>query len=81
LLDRSVLCPHCGVGGRRERQDLNVIDLRYEIRVEVSWVMTPYSVSVGYQKFGLPCCLHLQNEEQKCERWTSLMSLVWSRER
>jgi hypothetical protein len=28
--------------------------------VEVFWVMTPYSVIVGHQRFGGPCCLHLQ---------------------
>jgi hypothetical protein len=28
----------------------------------VSWVMTPCSDVAGYQRFGGPCCLHLQGE-------------------
>jgi hypothetical protein len=28
--------------------------------VDVFWVVTPCSVAVGYQRFGEPCCLHLQ---------------------
>jgi hypothetical protein len=31
-------------------------------QVEVFWVVTPCSVVVGYQRFGVPCCLHLQGE-------------------
>jgi hypothetical protein len=31
-------------------------------QVEVSWVITPCSVVVGYQDFGGPCCFHLQGE-------------------
>jgi hypothetical protein len=30
--------------------------------VGVFWVMTQCSVVVGYQRFGGPCCLHLQGE-------------------
>jgi len=33
-----------------------------EIQVEVFWLVTPYSVVVGYQCFEDPCCLHLQSE-------------------
>jgi len=35
-----------------------------KIQVEVFSVVTPYSVSVvvGYERFGDPCCLHLQGE-------------------
>jgi hypothetical protein len=32
------------------------------IQVVVFWVMTPCSDVVGYQRFGGPCCLHLQGE-------------------
>jgi len=28
-------------------------------KVEVSWVVTPFRVVVGYQRFSGPCCLHL----------------------
>jgi hypothetical protein len=28
----------------------------------VFWVVTPYSVVVGYQRFRGPCCLYLQDE-------------------
>jgi hypothetical protein len=31
-------------------------------QVDVFWVMTLCSVVVGYQRFGGPCCLHLQGE-------------------
>jgi len=31
-----------------------------KIQVAVLWVMTPSSDVVGYQRFGEPCCLHLQ---------------------
>jgi len=30
-----------------------------KIHVEVVWIVTPYSVAVGYQSFGGPFCLHL----------------------
>jgi len=33
------------------------------IQVEVFWVVTPCSVVVGYQRFGVPSCLHLQGED------------------
>jgi len=29
-----------------------------KIQVEVSCVVTPCSVVVGYDRFGRPCCLH-----------------------
>jgi len=32
------------------------------IQVEVFWVVTPCSVVAGYQRFGGPCCLHLEDE-------------------
>jgi len=31
-----------------------------KIQVEVFWVVTSYSVIVGYQRFKGPYCLHLQ---------------------
>jgi len=34
-----------------------------KIQVAVLWVMTPSSDVVGYQRFGEPCCLHLQSDE------------------
>jgi hypothetical protein len=34
-----------------------VLKIQYE-----SWVLTPCSVVVGYQRFGRPCCFHLQSE-------------------
>jgi hypothetical protein len=33
-----------------------------EIQVEVFRVVTPCNVAIGYQRFGGPCCLHLQCE-------------------
>jgi hypothetical protein len=30
--------------------------------VEVFWVVTPCNVVLGYQRFGGPCCVHLQGE-------------------
>jgi len=29
------------------------------INVKVFWFMMLYSVALGYQRFGGPCCLHL----------------------
>jgi hypothetical protein len=34
----------------------------YFIQVEFFWAVTPCSVAVGYQRFGRPCCIHLQGE-------------------
>jgi len=34
-------------------------DLKIQI---VFWVVTPCSDVVGYQRYGGPCCLHLQGE-------------------
>jgi len=31
-------------------------------QVEVFWVVTLCSVVVRYQRFGVPCCFHLQGE-------------------
>jgi len=42
-------------------RDLSVF-IAVKIRVEIFWVVAPCSVVVGYQRFGHPCCLHLQGE-------------------
>jgi hypothetical protein len=31
-------------------------------QVKIFWVVLPYSVVVGFQRFKGPCCLHLQGE-------------------
>jgi hypothetical protein len=36
------------------------------LQIEVFWVMAPCGVAVRCQRFGAPCCLHLQGET-----WTS----------
>jgi len=33
-----------------------------KIHFVVFWVVTPYSVAVGYQRFGEPCCLYFKVE-------------------
>jgi hypothetical protein len=33
-----------------------------KIQVDVFWVVTSCGVVVGYQRFGGPCCLHLQGD-------------------
>jgi len=33
-----------------------------KIKVKVFWAATPCNVVVGHQRFGGPCCLHLQGE-------------------
>jgi len=32
------------------------------LQVEVIWFVTPFSVMVGYRRFGGPCCLYLQGQ-------------------
>jgi len=34
-----------------------------KIQVKVYWVMMPCNVTVGYQHFRGPCCLHLHPED------------------
>jgi hypothetical protein len=41
-----------------------------KIEVEFFWLVTLCNVVLGYQRFGGPCCLHLQGEEVA---WTSEM--------
>jgi len=38
------------------------INIYSNIHIVVFWVVTPYSVTVGYQHFRGPCCLHLQDD-------------------
>jgi len=38
-------------------------------QVEVLWAVLPYCVMVGYQRFGGPCCLHLQGEDSIRSLW------------
>jgi hypothetical protein len=42
---------------------------RMKIHVEVFWIVTPCGIVVGYQRFGGPCCLHLQGEMKAPKRW------------
>jgi hypothetical protein len=57
------------------------------IQVSVFWLMTTRGYVVGYQRFGLPCCLHLQGEVNCTDAGTgfiasdSLCRPVWSRHR
>jgi len=39
------------------------------MQVEVFWVVTPFGVVVGYQRFGEPCC-HLQGEVKMDASWS-----------
>jgi len=36
--------------------------VKHLLEVGVFWVVMPCSIAVGYQCFGGPCCLHLQDE-------------------
>jgi hypothetical protein len=46
-------------------------------QIEVLWIVTPCIFVVGYQRFGGPCCLHLQGKIYHphrgscCEIWVS----------
>jgi hypothetical protein len=47
-----------------------------KIQVTVFWVTTPCSVVVGYQRFGGPCCLHLQGDV--IEAWIEIyVKIFW----
>jgi hypothetical protein len=34
-----------------------------KVQVEVFWVVTPYSVVIGYHRFRGQCCLHIHPED------------------
>jgi hypothetical protein len=44
------------------RSEEVVLSYCCNIQVEVVWVVASCSITVGYQRFGGPCCLHLQGE-------------------
>jgi hypothetical protein len=51
-------------------------------QVEVLWVVTPYSVVVGYHRFRCPFCLHLQGEvtsETSLHGVTTQKTSTWSK--
>jgi hypothetical protein len=51
-----------------------------KIEVEVFRIVTPCSVAVGYDHFGGPCCLHVQNEAARSwERLVSYRNTKWCR--
>jgi hypothetical protein len=41
-----------------------------KIQIAVSWIVTPYSVVVGYQYFRAPCCLLLQDKVKIEPAWS-----------
>jgi len=45
-----------------------------KIQVEVFWVVTPCSVVAGWQRFGGPCCRHLQGEVRVIVPWSLHLS-------
>jgi len=45
-----------------------------DMEVDVFWVLTPCSVVLGYQRFGGPCCLHLQRTS---ETLVSYHNIIW----
>jgi hypothetical protein len=47
-------------------------------QVQVFWIVTPCSVVVGYQRFGEPCCLHLQVMTPTFQR--SMLEVSWTSE-
>jgi hypothetical protein len=50
---------------------ITVETAKLQIKVEVLCFVMPCSVTVGYQRFRGPCCLHLQGELQTMEEaWT-----------
>jgi hypothetical protein len=42
-------------------------------QVQILWVLEPCSIVVGYQRFGRPCHLHVQDEEML----TSYYNIIW----
>jgi hypothetical protein len=54
-----------GIGNQNE--ELNGKGLpktsSFDVQIMVLWVVTSCSDVVGYQRFGVPCCLHLYPED------------------
>jgi hypothetical protein len=48
--------------------EIHAVFTAVNIQVEVFRVVKPCSVVVGYQRFGGPCCLHLQGEANGAEK-------------
>jgi len=47
--------------------------VKQSLQVEVFWVVTPFSVAVGYQCFGGPCCLHSEDGDSRVLRNTGIL--------
>jgi len=47
-----------------------------KILVEVFWVVTSFSVVVGYQRFRGPCCLPLQCANLQEDHAVSILTLL-----
>jgi hypothetical protein len=41
-----------------------VFRVKMKVQVLIFWVFTSYSDEVEYERFGGPCCLHLQGEDE-----------------
>jgi hypothetical protein len=50
------------VSRRKDHLMHDEVFMAVKIRVGVFWVVMPHRVLVGYQRFGGPCCLHIQGE-------------------
>jgi len=38
------------------------------LHIPVFWIVTPFRVVVGYQRFGGPCCLHQHHTASQSRR-------------
>jgi len=47
------------------------------IKVEIFWVVSPYSVSIGYLHFGGCCYLHLHPEDLNLSQNGIKLGLNW----
>jgi hypothetical protein len=50
-----------------------------KIQVVVFWVVILYSVVVGHQRFGGPCCFHLQGGSKVLHGVTTQKSMICER--
>jgi hypothetical protein len=48
-----------------------------KVHVEVFWIVKSCSYVIGYQRFGSPCCLHLQGEEDGSSAMKVNASYLW----